>query len=152
MFNFLYRVKDQVCAVYTLHLVIKKKDPITMTSLWARWRLKSPAFRLFVQPFVQTQIKEISKLRFTGLCEGNPLVTGGFPSQRTSNAENISIWCISTLQCTRPIRPYATWQSFYYIVFMAIKKCNIWWCHDIMNLTVGWPVTWCASTRDVKII
>ena len=27
-----------------------------------------------------------------GLCEGNPTVTGGFPSQGTSNAENVSIW------------------------------------------------------------
>ena len=27
------------------------------------------------------------KLRVTGLCEGNPLVTSGFPSQRASNAE-----------------------------------------------------------------
>ena len=25
-------------------------------------------------------------------CEGNPPVTGGFPSQRASNAENVSIW------------------------------------------------------------
>ena len=31
---------------------------ITMTSQWARWRLKSPASRLFTQPFIQTQIKE----------------------------------------------------------------------------------------------
>ena len=31
---------------------------IAMTSWWARWRLKSPASRVFVQPFVQTQIKE----------------------------------------------------------------------------------------------
>ena len=35
-----------------------------------------------------------SKLGVTGLCEGNPLVTSGFPSQRASNAENVSIlWC-----------------------------------------------------------
>ena len=33
-----------------------------------------------------------SKIRITGLCEGNPPVTGGFPSQRASNAENVSIW------------------------------------------------------------
>ena len=26
---------------------------ITVTSLWARWRLKSPASRLFTQPFIQ---------------------------------------------------------------------------------------------------
>ena len=35
--------------------------------------------------------KETSKLRVTGLCEGNPPVTGGFPSQRSLNAENVSI-------------------------------------------------------------
>ena len=33
--------------------------------------------------------KETSKLRVTGLCEGNSPVTGEFPIQRTSNAENI---------------------------------------------------------------
>ena len=37
--------------------------------------------------------KKTSKLRATGLCGGNPPVTGGFPSQRASNAENVSIWC-----------------------------------------------------------
>ena len=36
--------------------------------------------------------KKTSKLRFTGLCEGNSLVTGEFPAQRASNAENVSIW------------------------------------------------------------
>ena len=36
--------------------------------------------------------KETSKLRVTGLCEGNLPVTGEFPAQRSSNAENVSIW------------------------------------------------------------
>ena len=36
--------------------------------------------------------KETSKLRVTGLCEGNSPVTGEFPAQRASNAENVSIW------------------------------------------------------------
>ena len=36
--------------------------------------------------------KETPKLRVTGLCEGNSPVTGEFPAQRTSNAENVSIW------------------------------------------------------------
>ena len=38
----------------------KKKHPvnITLTSLWPRRRLKSPASRLFTQPLLQTQIKE----------------------------------------------------------------------------------------------
>ena len=32
------------------------------------------------------------KLPVTGLCEGNSPVTGEFPTQRASNAENVSIW------------------------------------------------------------
>ena len=31
---------------------------ITVTSQWARWRLKAPASQLFTQPFIRTQIKE----------------------------------------------------------------------------------------------
>ena len=33
-----------------------------------------------------------SKLRVTGLCDGNSPVTGEFPTQRASNAEKVSIW------------------------------------------------------------
>ena len=36
--------------------------------------------------------KKTSKFRITGLCAGNSLVTGEFPAQMVSNAENISIW------------------------------------------------------------
>ena len=36
--------------------------------------------------------KKTSKLRVTGLCEGNSPVTGELPAQMASNAENISIW------------------------------------------------------------
>ena len=36
--------------------------------------------------------KKTSKLRVTGLCVGNSPVTGEFPTQRASNAENVSIW------------------------------------------------------------
>ena len=32
------------------------------------------------------------KPRVTGLCAGNSPVTGAFPTQRASNAENVSIW------------------------------------------------------------
>ena len=62
---------------------------ITMTAWWPRWRLKSPASRLFTQPFIQGQIKEnIKASRHWSLCE----VAGEFPLQRASNAENVSIW------------------------------------------------------------
>ena len=42
---------------------------ITMMSQWARWRLKSPASRLFAQPFIRVQIKEnIKAPRHWPLC------------------------------------------------------------------------------------
>ena len=36
--------------------------------------------------------KRTSKLCFAGFCAGNSAVTGEFPAQRASNAENVSIW------------------------------------------------------------
>ena len=63
---------------------------ITVTS-HERQCLKSLACRLFVQQFVQTNIKETSSSVLLALCEGNALVSGGFPSQRASNAESVSI-------------------------------------------------------------
>ena len=47
---------------------------------------------LFNRVFRQRS-KKASKLRVTGLCEGNySPITGEFPAQKASNAENISIW------------------------------------------------------------
>ena len=36
--------------------------------------------------------KKTSKLRVTGLCEGKAPMTGEFPTQKASDAENVSIW------------------------------------------------------------
>ena len=36
--------------------------------------------------------EKTSKLRVTGLCAGNSPVTGEFPAQMASNAENVTIW------------------------------------------------------------
>ena len=38
------------------------------------------------------RLKKTLKLHVTGLCEGNSPATGGFPLQRASNVENVSIW------------------------------------------------------------
>ena len=41
--------------------------------------------------FKARRLKKTSKLRVTGLCEGNSPVDGEFPTQRASNAENVSV-------------------------------------------------------------
>ena len=56
------------------------------------WRLKSPAPRLFIQPFIQAQIKEnIKATRHWPLC-GDFTGDRWIPRTKASNAENVSIW------------------------------------------------------------
>ena len=49
-------------------------------------------FQCSLNRLYRRRSKTTSKLCVAGHCEGNPLVTGGFPSQRTINAKNVSIW------------------------------------------------------------
>ena len=63
--------------------VHKRAVHITVTSQWARWCLDCSLNHLF-----RCRSKKTSKLLVTGLCEGNPPVSGGFPSQRVINAKN----------------------------------------------------------------
>ena len=62
---------------------------IEITSWWARWRLKSPTSRLFTQPFVQAQIKEIVKAPSHWPLWGEFTGDGEFPAQKASNVEII---------------------------------------------------------------
>ena len=48
-------------------------------------------YRLFVQQFMRSHIKELSKSALLALCEGNSPVTGEFPTQWANNAEKASI-------------------------------------------------------------
>ena len=68
---------------------------ITVTSQWPSWRLKSPALYCLCNRLSKLRSKETPKPALLPLCERNAPVTltkGGFPSQRASNVENVSIW------------------------------------------------------------
>ena len=71
------------CAQYDVNVM----HSITLTWSWARWLLYCLLNHLF-----RRRSKKTSKLRVTGLCAGNSPVTGEFPTQRASNAENVSFW------------------------------------------------------------
>ena len=73
------------------------------TSWWCvyslQWRHDEPDGVAKHQPYdclfnrlFRRRWKKTSKLRVTGLCAGNSPMTGEFPAQKTSNAENVSIW------------------------------------------------------------
>ena len=106
--------------LHTSSIVRQETKTITLTSLWPRWRLKSPASRLLItsrckgctlqwrhnelngvsnhQPhdcllnrLFRRRSKKTSKLLVTGLCVGNS--PGPVNStQRASYTENVSIW------------------------------------------------------------
>ena len=77
--------------------------------------------------------KKTSKLRVTDLCAGNSPVTGEFPAQRASNAENVSIWW----------RHHAKWYfgqhhrttCFISLCSMLLTKLHDSTCHQFMRKT-----------------
>ena len=67
--------------------------------------------------------KKTSKFRVTGLCEGNSPMTGVLPSQRASNAKNVSIWWRhhAVVRCR-----YLSWvQNLIEINSLTPGKCGI---------------------------
>ena len=124
---------------------------ITMTSPWARWRLKSPASRLFTEPFFRHRSKKTLKFCVTGLCQGNSPVTGDFPAQWASSAENVYIWWYHGVNC---IWLKLSYHDYCYIV-NKISKPQIMrissHLHPDASCKFGdRPYTWWYPTCDVN--
>ena len=83
---------------------------------WTSWHRKSPitlqwrhdgrngvsnhqSHNCLLNRSLRYRSKKTSKLRVTGLCEGNSPVTGEFPAQRASNTENIFHLVTSSWTC-----------------------------------------------------
>ena len=93
---------------------------IRVTSSWARWRIESPASRLFTQSFVQAQIKENIKAPRHWPLWGE--FTGEFPAQSASNAENVSIW----------------WRHHAVLLVWASCWINSWFVGDLKHHRAVW--------------
>ena len=98
--------------------------------------------------------KKASKLRVTGLCEGNSPVTGGFPVRRASNAENVSIsWRHHVLTMDTPylthefdigraICDFKVWSVFYpshHIVVFSIVL-YLFSCFTVVKYPSKFPI------------
>ena len=59
--------------------------------MWASWYLKLPQTWLFVQELVHAKNKKSSKYHSSIPYKGNYYVIGGFPSQKVSKVESISM-------------------------------------------------------------
>ena len=69
--------------------------------------------------------RKTSKIRVTGLREGNSPLTGEFTSQRASNAENVSIWWrhYGTVTLSRPADFLPTVTCIEHI--LSIQRCQV---------------------------
>ena len=68
-------------------------NPISISDVtWLSWHLKSPAVWQFVQKFIQANKNDNTESPHNWtLCVRNPPVTGGFPPERASDAEKVSM-------------------------------------------------------------
>ena len=77
----------------------------------------------FLKRLNRCRSKKTSKLHVTGLCVGNSPVTGEFPAQRASNAENVSIWwCHHDYNGTRL---YISDQFFFFYLQLQKKMTQV---------------------------
>ena len=85
--------------------------------------------------------KKTSKLRVTGPCEENSPVTGEFPSQRVSNAENVSIWWRHRVNAWKAVTSTAS-LTYPVTVWLFGQSCFWWTAARILLRTAN-----CKSTR-----
>ena len=95
------QIKHCSHCVMSFHKIFMTAWAIRFSIHWRHnERLKWQASRFVTQVFFfRRRSKEISKVRATGLSTGNSPVTGEFPAQMSSNAENVSIWWRHHVRC-----------------------------------------------------
>ena len=114
----------------------------TVTSYWARWRLKSPASRLFTQPFVQVPVKENIKapshrpLRGIYRWPVNSLHTGSVTQK---------CFLLMSSSCSQSISgyPFVTTLTVCKIIIVMFSLVLTW---TSCWKSIGWPVIWDAMT------
>ena len=82
-------------------------------------RLECLLHRLF-----RPRSKKTSKLRVTGLCEGNSPVAGEFSAQRASNAENVSMWQSYSPQVGTVYQSICIHQDILTLLHQCRSLCN----------------------------
>ena len=80
--------------------------------------------------------KKTSKFHVTGLCVGNSPVTGEFPAQKASNAENVSIWWRHHGRLCHPVVRGIT-RFCECIPFARRKETQEWHCRVCFNIEVS---------------
>ena len=97
------RLRDFFAVKSIVDLSLKQRTKIIFSAWWhkctLRWRHNETGgvsnqqrHDCLLDSLFMRRSKKTTKLRVTDLCNENSPVTGEFPAQRASNAENVSIW------------------------------------------------------------
>ena len=83
--------------------------------------------------------KKTSKFRVTGLWAGNSPVTGEFPAQRASNAENVSIWSLIILakSSSRSLMTWCLFGTRTSVTTMLAQAGRYPWCVSQRNVMIS---------------
>ena len=87
--------------------------------------------------------KKTSKFCIAGLCEGNSPVTGEFPAQRASNAENVSIWWRHHDHWTHSATPRSLLPTWYSMDLSIDKQLHPLWIVRWYNMSIN-KLQWCS--------
>ena len=98
------------------------------------------------QPFVKAQINENLTILRHWLCEGNWPVTSEFPTQRASNAKNVSIWRrhykIWTNQSHKSLEPHNTkdkeHKRAYIFIGYAVRCAAVVFRDRFLHILFNW--------------
>ena len=98
--------------VFSRYDVYCMDDPLHWRHNWRNGVSNHQPHHCLLNRWFRRRSKKTSKLRVTGLWAGKSSVTGEFPAQMASNAENVSIWwrhhAFMRTKYTRPQMSLAT--------------------------------------------
>ena len=102
---------------------------------------------------IRRRSKKTSKPRVTDLCAGNSPVTGEFPAQRASNAENVFIWWSHHVNCRFVVKccifdwtffgmltclSYVTSNIYLFLrIFVVVPGDSVKNANELLNLRAG---------------
>ena len=91
MRNSRFYVSGKRSMKFCVFLLMNSIDGQMLFKLSLQWR-HNGRHNCLLNRLFRRRSKKTSKLRVTDLCAGNSPMTGEFPAQMASNAENVSIW------------------------------------------------------------
>ena len=89
--------------------------------------------------------KKTSKLRVTGLCAGNSPVSGEFPAQMASNAENVSIWWRHHVGTMHSF-PFQIQTMLWFIMISCIKRTRF------VSWTINSPWLFVLAVITIQLV